>query len=188
MNKYVYIVHGWGDLADKGFQSWLKKELEKRGYVVCSPQLPNTNIPKIDEWVSFLGDCIVSKPEDTILLGHSLGVATIMRYLETVPEGYRFLKFISVAGVVREITGLSDADTEIGKPWLEDNIDYEKVRQSVEQTIAFFSDNDPYIPLSSGDILEERLGTQIIIEHNKGHYNKAAGIFEVPSVLDEIIK
>src|SRR3989344_5871888 len=44
--NYV-LLHGYTGSARKNFFPWLKKELESRGKKVNSPELPNTNNPKI---------------------------------------------------------------------------------------------------------------------------------------------
>ena len=38
---------------------------------------------------------------------------------------------------------------------------------------TIFSDNDPYVPLDNQDDFKIRLGSKIIIDHNKGHFKHA---------------
>src|SRR3989344_4404088 len=44
--------------------------------------MPNTDKPKINAWISHLKKIIGKPNKDTILIGHSIGCQTIMRYLE----------------------------------------------------------------------------------------------------------
>ena len=50
----AYIIHGWTETPESAFFPWMKEELEKRGYDVAIPLLPNTNVPLVDEWIDFL--------------------------------------------------------------------------------------------------------------------------------------
>ena len=59
MNK-IYIVHCWDGTKDDGWYPWLDKELSIRNNLVYRFNMPNTNNPKIDEWVSFLDSQVES--------------------------------------------------------------------------------------------------------------------------------
>jgi len=50
--KRVIIVHGWYGYPHEGWFPWLKKVLEDKGYSVEVPEMPDTDHPKIDEWVN----------------------------------------------------------------------------------------------------------------------------------------
>jgi len=51
MKKRVFIIHGWDGHPSEGWFPWLKTELEKLGFVVQVPEMPDTGEPKINEWV-----------------------------------------------------------------------------------------------------------------------------------------
>ncbi len=47
--------------------------------------------------------------------------------------------------------------------------------------------NDPYVPLDNQDDFSEKLGSEIIIEHNKGHFSGPTDkIFKLPIVLEKV--
>jgi predicted alpha/beta hydrolase family esterase len=48
---------------------------------------------------------------------------------------------------------------------------------------CIFSDNDPDVPLSDAELFKEKLGAEIIVEHEKGHFDDDAGVKELESVL-----
>lgn len=184
--KKVYIIHGWGGNTESGFKPWLKKELEARGYLVNVPFLPDTDYPVIKKWVPFLTNYIKDLDDDTILVGHSLGCQAIFRFLSE-QDGVSVGKIVIVAGVFDRITNMSEEESSVARPWLETPIDQEKVKSSAKKIVAFFSDNDKWIPLDSEKIARERYGAKTIIEHGMGHYSDDDKIFKVPSVLNEII-
>lgn len=185
--KTVYIVHGWSGSPDNGFKPWIKKELEARGYVVVSPQMPDTDTPKMETWLPFLQNLIQHPDEETILIGHSMGGAAVLRYLETLPEGIQIKKAVLVTPVVDAIKDMSEEEKSIAKPWLETPLDFEKIKRSAKEIIGFFSDNDKYIPLESEKLLREKCGAKTVIEHQKGHYSNSDGTEEVPQILHSII-
>ncbi len=57
--KKVYVVHGWGGSpSSEGWFGWLKKELLKRNIKIYFLKMPNTNTPKINEWVKHLNNSV----------------------------------------------------------------------------------------------------------------------------------
>ncbi|MBI2632874.1 MAG: alpha/beta hydrolase, partial [Parcubacteria group bacterium] len=50
----VFIIHGWADTPNNGWFPWLRKELERKGYVVIAPQMPEANVPRIEKWIPYL--------------------------------------------------------------------------------------------------------------------------------------
>lgn len=183
--KTVYIIHGWS--GSKLLRSWLKPELEARGYEVIMPVLPDMEHPKIENWLPFVQQTIKSPGADTIIVGHSMGGATLLRYLEALPESVVIGKAICVAPVINKITSLeNDEERQIAEPWLTRPIDTEKVKRSAKDLVGFFSDDDPAIPLESEKFFREKYG-RTIIEHGMRHYG-GKGITSTPLLLEEIIK
>jgi hypothetical protein len=96
--KRVFIIHGWGGKGGEGWQNWLKKELEKKGFEVFAPDMPDTENPKIETWVPFLSKLVGKCDEETFFVGHSIGCQTILRYLESLPESEKAGGAVFVAG------------------------------------------------------------------------------------------
>lgn len=78
--KFV-LIHGYKGGAEKNFFPWLKNELKKRGYEVFCPNLPNPFQPKISEQINYILNNF-EIDENTVLVGHSLGCAVILKLLE----------------------------------------------------------------------------------------------------------
>ncbi|TSC81747.1 MAG: Uncharacterized protein G01um101420_852 [Parcubacteria group bacterium Gr01-1014_20] len=77
---------------------------------------------------------------------------------------------------------------EIAKPWLEQSINWEKVKSHCNQFTGIFSDDDPHVLLSDSKIFEAKLGAKTIIEHGKGHFSGSDGITELPSLLNAVLE
>jgi hypothetical protein len=186
--KKLYLVHGWGGSdSSEGWFGWLKEEGKKRGFEVISFNMPNTDEPKIDEWVGFLKENVKEIDEETYFIGHSVGCQAIIRFLENLPEKTKIGGCIFVAGWfnLKEETYEEDGEEarEIAKPWIETLIDFEKVKTYTNNFLAIFSDNDPYVPLSDANLFRENLGGEIIVKHNEGHFNETKDIKEIFKVI-----
>ncbi len=161
--KKVYIIHGWGANSNEDWFPWLKKELKNKGFDVYVPDMPNTETPILEEWVSYLSRQIGTLDEQTYLVGHSIGCQTILRYLETKEE---------------EI---------IAKPWEETPINFDKIKTKAK-FVVILSDNDEVVDISNADVFEKKLGAEVIIQKGKGHFNKSDGVTKVPIVLEKILE
>ncbi len=186
--KRVFIIHGWGGHPEEGWFLWLKKELEKRSWRAEVPSMPDTNHPKISSWVQYLAK-LVGKPDpDTILVGHSIGCQSIMRYLETIKGLVGGVVFVGGWFTLYEENLENDEERAIVRPWLTTPIDTEKVKKAAGKFIAILSDNDKWVPLENAGMFEQRLGAKIIILKNKGHMGGSDNVTELPEALDVILK
>jgi len=182
--KRAIIVHGWDYNPKMNWYPWLKKELEKLGFKVIVPTMPNTSKPQIEGWVSHLKKIVGKLDEETYLVGHSIGCQTILRYLEKENFNSKIPKTVFVAGWFK-LNNLEDEEVEkIAKPWLETSIDFNKVKPKISQLTVFLSSNDPYDFLKENEnTFKEKLGAKVITEKNKGHFTEEDGIVEIPEML-----
>lgn len=179
--KRAVIVHGWGGDPQEGWFPWLKKELEGRGYAVEVPEMPDTMRPTIDAWVSKLREVVGQPDEGLLLVGHSIGCQTVLRYLATVHSS------AGAAVLVAPWVGLvglgDDEEWAIAKPWLETPIDFAAAKAHAQQFLLIFSDNDEFVPLENEEQLTEALDATSIVLHDKGHINGEAGVTELPEIF-----
>lgn len=182
MQKKIFIIHRWDGAPSKDWLPWAKEEFEKKGFEVIMPKMPNSQEPKIEEWVPFLTKLVSEVDENNFFIGHSIGCQTIMRYLETVyPKKVGGIIFVAPWF---NLTNLEDEESEvIARPWTQSSIDLEKVKNATDNINVFMSGNDPFVPLSDKKIFEEKLGAKVIIESNKGHYTEDDDIIEMPNLL-----
>ena len=187
MTKRAFIIHGWDGYPDEGWFPWLKAELEKNGFQVQVPVMPEPAEPKIEAWVSHLSKIVGDVDENTFFVGHSIGCQTILRYLESLPADKIVGGAIFVAGWFTLTNSETEEEKRIGKPWLETPIDFEKVKQHTKKFFAVFSDDDEVVPQENKKLFEEKLGAKTAIEHGKGHFSGSDGVKELSSVLEEIL-
>ena len=188
--KRAFIVHGWASYPENCWFPWLKNELEAKGFEVHAPKLPDTDNPRIQNWVPKLAETVGVPDEQSFFIGHSMGCQTIARYLESLSNDLKVGGAVFVGGFFKRLTGLEDDPNapETEKHWMTESIDLEKVRSHLGKSIAIFSDNDPFVPLDNADDFREKLGSEIIIEHEKGHYCDDDGTKKLPIVLEFVLK
>lgn len=162
--KNAVILHGTNGSPEKNWFPWLKQELEKKEYKVWLPQLPNCDKPNVDTYNKFLLPSWDYNSE-TILIGHSSGAVEILSLLENLPDGVAIDKAILVAGFIDNLKW--DALDEL----FIHPFDWEKIKSKCKKFILIHSDNDPYVPLEHGKILEKNLGADLIIKEGQKHFS-----------------
>ena len=185
--KRVIIVHGWDYYPEDGWYPWLKKELEARGFKVIVPRLPEPEAPRIQNWVPVLAKAVGEINEQTYFVGHSLGCQTIARYLESLPEGKMAGGVVFVAGFFKRLTNSGDDEEaqEIARHWLETPINLGRVRMHFKNSIALFSDNDQSVSSDNQEDFKNLLGSKIVLEHQKGHFDDC---FDLPVALKAVLE
>ena len=186
--KRAIIVHGWDGFPEEAWFPWLKRELEARGYAVDVPQMPEAATPKIDLWVPMLAQAVEAPDAELVLIGHSIGVQTILRYLETIDVKIKGV--LAVAGFFTLIPGSIGAaeDEAVAAPWLMTPIDTDKVKASAEKIVAIFSDNDQFVALENVEMFKKRLGAETHVLPHRGHMGGGDNVSELPEALEAILK
>ena len=154
------------------------------------PQLPEAGSPRMHNWVPALVKEVGTPDLQTYFVGHSMGCQTIARYLESLDDGIQVGGAVFVAGFFKRLTNLDkDANSqETEKHWLTAPPDLVKVKSHLPKSVAVFSDNDPYVPLDNQDDYRDKLGAEIIIEHNKLHFSGPEGHTELPVALEKVLQ
>ena len=184
--KRIIIVHQWMAGADGDWRPWLKTELEKRGYDVSVPEMPDIDTPVIGKWVGHLAEVVGAPDKDTSFIGHSIGCQAILRCLETMSAPVGGALF--VAGWFR-LENLEDEETAaIAEPWIETPIDIAKVRTVLPKSTLIISDNDPYDAFEENKKKFTELGSKIVVLHGAGHITEESGFTKAPAILSELLK
>ncbi len=184
--KRVFIIHGWGGNPDEPQLVWLKKELIKKGFEVHSPKMPNTDYPKINQWVSHLNNLVGKLDKNTYFIGHSIGCQTIMRYLESVNGQAGGCLFI--AGWFN-LMDLEPEEIDIAKPWIKNKINFEKVKNNTGKISVLLSSNEPYNYVKENkEIFENELQAKVLVLKNRGHFAPDDGTIDIPEALTEFME
>lgn len=189
--KTALILHGNGGNGQKNWYPWLRKELENRGYVVFTPDMPESDKPILEKWIDALTPLLPVINKETIIIGHSLGCPTAIQFVSQ--NKLQVKKLILVAPTHpqmewNEIYKTHDKkNAEQMEKFTKVAVDWDLVQKSCQQIIGLFSDNDKYIPKSTLDLYQHDLPGTYHLYKGKGHFNHSDKIFELPELLEMII-
>jgi len=181
MPKRVFIVHGWGEQANKGWFPWLKKELEAKGFEANVPSM-KPQPPILGKWKALLKKAVGKPDENTYFVGHSAGCQTILHYLAELPEGTKVGGVVLVAGWTDDL-GIPELANFFAKP-----LDWTKARKCSERFFALYSDNDPYVKSYHAEELEDKLGAEATLVEGKKHFGQEDRVNKLPEVLNILLE
>ena len=178
----VFLIHGWGGSPQNDWMPWAKKALTEKGFEVFVPEMPDTENPKIGPWVSKLAETVGKIRPDDILIGHSIGCLTVLRFLETLKDGEKVAKVILIAPW-HYLTLDENENLAIAELWIKTPIDYEKIKSKAYKIITVFSEDDPWVPYQKNlEFFKEKLDPEVVTKNGMGHFNMS----EIPFLLELI--
>ncbi len=186
--KRIIIVHRWSGGPNDDWRPWLKAQLEKEGYEVLVPEMPDSDTPVIEKWVGKLATVIDVPDKNTYFVGHSIGCQAILRYL----DAHRFEPMKTVGGAVFvsgwfNLKNLEDDETRaIARPWIERPINPVKIKTVLPKSTLIISDNDPYDSFEENKQRFSEFGSKIVVLHGAGHITTDDGFVQTPIVLSEL--
>jgi len=158
--KNACIFHGSGGSPDDFWYPYVKNELEKIGYTVWVPQLPNPNNPDLKTQLPFVLNNH-NYNEDTVLIGHSAGCPLILSLLESLDVKVKLS--ILVSGFINILPNGP-------KKILQNKYHWEKIKNNCYNFIFINSDNDPWgCDDKQGAEMAEHLGGELIVKYGEGH-------------------
>lgn len=89
----VLLAHGFEASGEYAWFPWMKSELEKQGFEVFTPTLPDPKNPDLSAWEQTLSEIVKDFGEDDVVVAHSLGAQAIMHVLAKMNNkiGHLFL-------------------------------------------------------------------------------------------------
>jgi predicted alpha/beta hydrolase family esterase len=141
----------------------------------------------MSKWIPKLQEIIGEPDGELYFIGHSIGCAAILRYLETLNEKQKVGGVVLVAGFTENV-GYKEIQNFFETP-----LDLVKIKtKSQKGFVAIQSDNDPHVDLKYAGILKEKLGAEVIIKHNAQHFSGAIegenSCLELPDVIANVEK
>ena len=180
--KTAFIIHGAYGNPKENWIPWLKNELEKQDYKVYVPKFPTPRKQTLNNWLKVFKKYEKYADEDSILIGHSLGVTFILTLLEKIKIKSAYL----VAGFISPLN--NPQFDRINRTFINKKFNWRKIRRNCNKFYLFHSDNDPYVPLEKAEEIAKKLKIRIIIVKNAGHFNKDSGYIKFPELLKKIAK
>lgn len=154
-------------------------ELEKQDVYACALPMPTPDDPKPAEWSEEIGRQVERSSNDEVyLVGHSLGVPALLRYLETLSDNHPVRGIILVSGPAYAV-GREHVDRFFAKPF-----NFELIKSRIPKMAVIQGDDDPLVPREQADFLANSLGAELLIIPNGGHLNGSSGWRSLPQALE----
>lgn len=171
---HVYIVHGFQSSPHDNWFEWLAQQARSAGAVVTIPAMPAPDYPQAAVWQQTL-DRIIGQPEaQTILVGHSLGVITLLRFLSR-HQPAKLCGLILAAGFASRLPTLHMLDEYIDAS----QPDFSALQHISMPVHSIISTNDPYVPEAAGRSIAASLHSHIDYVPNGGHLMAEDGFSEL---------
>lgn len=177
----AFIIHGTGGHPKENWFPWLKDKLESLDYKVIIPQFPTPENQTLESWFEVFEKFKEFYTPDTILIGHSLGGAFLLRVLEKYDIKIKAAYIVSAPIGVLPIKNYNGDHPFIGHAF-----DWDRIRNHAEKFSIFHSDNDPYVCLGNGEQLAKHMKTELTFKPNSGHFNATAGYLQFDLLYDKI--
>jgi uncharacterized protein len=181
-NLRFVILHGSYGHSRENWFPWLAERLREIGHDVVVPQFPTPVGQNLSTWLEIFDREAGLLSAQSVLVGHSLGAAFIIRVLERIasPVGAAFL----VAAFFGPV-GLPAFDS-INATFVSEPVNWSRVKRSAKSFFVYGSDNDPYVRLDSCQRIAEQLGARFAVHHDAGHFNSESGYTSFPALLADI--
>lgn len=183
--KKIFIIHGFTGKPNGGWRPWLMGELAKNDIYACALPMPKPDAPIKEEWIKTISDVVDIPNEEIFLVGHSLGVPAILRYLETLSVGMKIGGVVLVSGPVFKIEedGYEQVNT-----FLDVAFDFDHIKNACKNFTIIHGDNDSNVSFSDAEYLKEKLSCDLISIPNGGHLADHDGFYKLPEALDSLLK
>jgi len=180
--KKVFIIHGFEGRPNGGWRPWLMAELEKVGVYACALAMPTPEKPILSEWIEEISRLVAACKKDEIyLVGHSLGVPTILHYLENT-------KAKNIKGAVLISGPIFKTTKKELIHFLDEPFQYKKIKSKVKKFSVIHGDDDKMVPFNQGEALAKELECELVTVKKGGHLNSSAGFVTLPQCITSLNK
>ena len=159
----VLILHGWAVSSRYYWIPYIKKELLKSSISSLTPNLPNSKLPKFNNWSKIIIKGIKSLKSPKVVIGHSLGGLALLRTLE---KKKLYLDLAVFIGVPLRI----NFTKQYLSPFFKKDYDWAKIRRSVKKVVVIHAKNDKLVDPKNAKELAKNLKAELIITNNGGHF------------------
>lgn len=184
--KKALILHGWWGNSKENWFPWIEKQLEKKGYEVIIPDLPNSNYPVIEEHLEVIKNTGLTGGD--LLIGHSGWCKLWLQHIEQ--NDLQWLSVIFVAPTYNDIadelweTILWDAFVSLSN-YNNTILNFFKLNRALNAYVVMLSDDDPYINSFSAKQYYGQLDNLSFVDLSwRGHFNTDAWVTELPEIKE----
>lgn len=172
----VFLVHGYKTTPNGAWFPWLMSEVKKRAVFAHALDMPTPEVPLRDEWVAEITRAVDRHAGSEIyLVGHSLGVAAILDYLQDA-KGKPVKGAVLVAGRIHPSQNLATVG-------FYQHFDYEKIKGMCGGFVVIHATDDDMVSYENGVELAQGLGVELTTLPVGKHLTGSQGVYELPQAL-----
>lgn len=200
--------HAWGSAPSDAYHAYVDKALNSEGLVSMTPELPNSELPILNEWLTTAESTLVTRnitiTDNLVVTGRSLGAWAALKFAQT----HKLRKLILVCPTTPEElqndmarNAINAVDPQAWEHMVnfvegipagqigQTGLDIQAVRDNVSEIVVFLSTNDQYIPLEAtrAYFRENFPFARLINVRDAGHFTKETGYSQFPQLLREIL-
>ena len=183
------LIHGFEGNGSNNWFPYLKQELEKNGYEVFAPDMPNSEHPVLADWLKALEPYMQKMGANDVVIGHSLGSKAALHLIEQANKKIGHVYLIASAIGERNERDWQwlkeqwpNSDVESLKKIWETDFSWEKVSNLVEDKNIILSDDDPWISRKTHENIPA--GWMFKVWHGFGHFNNPV----TPELLELVLR
>jgi len=157
-------------------------ELDKESIYACALSMPDPYSPILSEWIGEISRHVdQNKKVQIFLVGHSLGVPAILKYLETT-------KAKNIKGIVLVSGPIFKTSKKKVNKFLDKPFSFTQIKSKVKNIAVIHGTNDRAVSYDQAEFLAKELDAELISIKNGGHLNGSAGWFKLPQCLSALLK
>ena len=130
--KHAFIFHGTGGHPEENWFPWIKSQLISLGFDVHIPQFPTPDNQTLESWLRVFKEYERCIDDKTLMIGHSLGGAFLLRLLERVRTQIDQACIVAAPVGIRPIKNWDGDQPFIGHPF-----DWKKIREHAKKFVVF---------------------------------------------------
>jgi predicted alpha/beta hydrolase family esterase len=178
--RQIFVLHGYSASIDDHWFLDLKHQIEDEHTTVTLIPFPDSENPDVEAWQKVLDQQIPSVDENTYFVAHSLGVITLLHFLQR-HEYQNIGGMILVSGFSGFISDSSVLNSYITKSKVDTN-DF----KGIKKKLVYLSDNDDLVPPKLTIELAKEIDAPYITVPNGGHFLGREGYTKFPQLVDSL--
>lgn len=172
----VILVHGYKTTPNGAWFPWLMGEVKKLAVYACALDMPTPDLPLQAEWVAEIARAVDRHAlGEVYLVGHSLGVAAILDYLQS-PLAKRVKGAVLVSGRIEPSTNLKTVG-------FYQQFDFTKIRSMCGGFVVIHAVDDDMVAYAEGEELANALSVDLVTLKSGKHLTGSQGVFALPEAL-----
>ena len=183
MNNY-FIIHGSFESPFGNWFPFLRKEIEKKGLEVYTPDFPTgVGYQNYENWEKLLKVYLDSEliNENTTIFAHSIAPIFACKFL--INNKVKVKRLVFVCGF-NNYLGINEEYDNVNKSMYTDNL--VEIKNYCDDIVCYYSDNDPYVKYEVEKEFADTITDKQVVIENGGHLNSESGYTEFSELLEYI--